>query len=170
VIPALISATVALVIFIFTQWILYRRERTKLLLGKLEELYLLLLEFAKRNGQRFERLIEYQPPDDPEDSDSFSFSEWFGIDLGQKLELYVDFYFPSLRNDLEKVYETNRHANSIIARRASGSLTYHAMQRPFVDVGESVATLRKQILTERPLLTRQLFPQISEFCDRLCYG
>jgi hypothetical protein len=173
VIPALISASVALLIFALTQWILHRREQTKLLLGKLEELYLLVLQFGELNGRRFERLLDHvrndRQPADPED-DTISFSEWFGVNLGQKLELYVDFYFPRLRDDLERLYAANREMNGLLVRRDSGRLTYAEMRRAGSEVGEAVGMLCRQILAQRRLLTKNLSAEIAAWYDRSTYG
>jgi len=53
-ISAFISAAVAFIVLAASQWVIHRRERSRLLLGKLEEMYLLLLEIGTRNMERFE--------------------------------------------------------------------------------------------------------------------
>ena len=171
--PALIGASVALFTFALTQWIFHRREQAKLLLTKLEELYLLLLEFGERNGKRGEYLHKVSRREVELSIvcvDPFSPSEWLGIDLGQKLDLYISFYFPSLHGDLERLYAANRVMNGVYSRLNSGQLTYQEIQLARSTFGDAVGTLLQQILAERLLLTKNIAGDIAAFYDRFCYG
>jgi hypothetical protein len=171
-IPALISAAVAFVIFAFTQWGLHRREQSKLLLQKLEELYMLLLEVGERNGQRFDTFVTQISPDTVaiRAEPPLTLSEWFGIDLGQKLELYVSFYFPQLHNDLERLYKANRGMNAIYMRKDTGTLRYSEIQEASSAVGEMVGAMQKRILAERTLLTKNPISEIGALYERLSFG
>ncbi len=56
--PTTISATVALLIFSFTQWLQSRRSSITHLTTKLEELYLVVNELATANPVRYEKNTE----------------------------------------------------------------------------------------------------------------
>lgn len=156
--PALISATVAFAIFVFSQRIVHRREQTKLLVQKLEELYLLLLEFGEFNSNRFKRYISetdadgliLTPAEQPLDR-----AEWFGVTLVEKLKLYVDFYFPQLNHDLERLFEANREMTSILVHLGSGNLTYQEIQKASISVGNILGDMEARILSDRPKLTEE---------------
>ena len=116
-VPALISAAVAITVLIISQWVIFWRERSRLLLGKLEDLYMFLLDLGSRNRQGVDVLTNF-------------FSSGFGGGEGEishlvmakageetkssfdqigdlllKIRLLVDFYFPQLRPDLEAMKE-----------------------------------------------------------------
>lgn len=168
-VSALISATVAFVILTLSQWVIHRRERTRLLLGKLEELYLLLLELAERNGRRFDQL---SPMIDQAGSlpNPLSFDELLSADLLEQVQLLVRFYFPALGFDLDELYKANGESVQILVaapsdRPAPAEVTAIAMR--FADRN---ALIRNRIISERQLLTKTLFGEIDGWYARVSYG
>lgn len=107
--PALVSAAVAFTVLALTQWIIHRREQSRFLLTKLEKLYLMLLRLGERNVQRFEgrlRVTAGQLYNEP--AQQLSFDQRIAGDLLEKIDLLMQFYFPSLGADLEKIFAANR--------------------------------------------------------------
>jgi hypothetical protein len=103
---ATISATVAILVVIITQWWSARRARTDLLTKKLEELFLLVNEASIENGKRrnaeLELIKTYAKPD-AERKDVLHLSR--NLPLDQKINMYVQLYFPLLRELRPKLPE-----------------------------------------------------------------
>src|SRR6266446_8103407 len=122
-IAALISAAVAFSILAISQWIIFRRERSRLLLGKLEDLYYLLLDLGERNVRRFEPLMLLAAGHLVKASD-LSFDKTMAADLLEKVDLLVNFYFPQLKPELEAIFEANRECMAILQYESRGLKPY----------------------------------------------
>src|SRR5438045_4175316 len=122
-VPALISAIVAFAVLIISQWVIFRRERSRLFLGKLEDLYILLLELEERNLRRFGPEVQLLKDTvlGGEDSKLFRarlrvaiserglpFDQLIALDLFARASLLIDFYFPQLRREFDEMVEANR--------------------------------------------------------------
>jgi len=151
VIAAFISATVALIIFVLSQWIVHRREKSSLLLSKLEELYDLLLALGERNGKRFDHLLRELPGIKQEPK--LSFEETLASDLLEKIRLLVEFYFPQLKSDLERLFEANRGCLDVL--RPGYGIYTAAMEVAEAFAGRT-EELKTRILAERKVLTKEL--------------
>lgn len=150
---ALISASVALIIFVLSQWIIHRRERSTLLLSKLEELYDLLLALGERNGKRFDHLLHALPGIRQEPK--LSFEETLASDLLEKIRLLVEFHFPQLKTDLEALFEANRECLGVLQ---PGQGEYSAAMKTAEEFVGRIEELKTRILIQRKVLTKNPFP------------
>jgi hypothetical protein len=172
-IPALISAAVAFAVLALTQWIIHRRERSRFLLTKLEELYLLLIQLGERNLSRFEAplLIAagriYNPPEN-----RLTFDQKMASDLLEKIDLIVDFYFPLLRPDLEKMFEANRECIDLLnePRLEISPKAYERIRVVSTDFADRFGAMQKRILLDRRLLIKSLPRELKEAFDKFTYG
>jgi hypothetical protein len=169
-ISALISATVAFAVLIIAQWVIYWRERSRFLISKLEELYILLLDLGERNLQRFEPLMtafasefQYSPFASQHKLTHVSFAQVsmatklsldqiMAGDLLERISLLIDFYFPQLRSDLEKVFEANRKCIAILLIKAPP--TYEEVRGASTGFADCKAVIERRILAERPVLAK----------------
>ena len=171
-IPALISAAVAFVVLAISQWVIFWRERSRFLLAKLEDLYNLLLQLGERNLRRFEPLVDaFQQEQDQQhkqlepqyrltrnsfkqvkEANKLSFDQTYAIDLLERIDLLVNFYFAQLGSDLERVFEANRKCTEIL--RAGAPPIYGEVREAAAAFGDSSAVIRKRILAERPVLAK----------------
>ena len=172
-IAALISASVALLVFTLTQWITARRERTKLLLSKLEELYSLVVEYDRRNLARAEILSSLYATGKFKtegESKDLSHMEWRAKDLNSKLRMYSSFYFPVLDADVQRLFTGNEAMATIVRRRRSSVLTDREIMAAVEPISELVGLLRERIIAERLVLTRDLAAEVKEWLHRYSGG
>lgn len=104
---ALIAAGIGFAVFAGTQWILYCRERTTLLLKKLEDLYKAASSLANLSVLR---LDYYAGPESHE-----SLMKVKGVELTDEIFMLQAFYFPPLEARVNSVMELNRTAISLLA-------------------------------------------------------
>lgn len=117
--PFLITATATIVAVFITQYIIRKRERAQLRLRKLEELYALLVAFGNHNNKRvYRNQLEIAPQ---------SINEVMTADFIEKIEMYVDFYFPDLRKDFDELQALNSKLNFLLIDKEAENM------RPAID-------------------------------------
>ena len=170
-ISAFISAAVAFIVLAVSQWIIHRRERSRVLLGKLEEMYLVLLEIGKRNMERFEpaMVVAFQKGPIPAKW-PLPLEQMLMADLLEKLELLVEFYFPQLQDDLERMFKTNLLCNEILTFRVGQIVSYDEIKEKSIGFAEENAALKRRIISERASLIRGWSAEIQEAISRGTYG
>ncbi len=170
-ISAFISAAVAFIVLAASQWIIHRRERSRLLLGKLEEVYLLLLEIGARNMERFEpaMVVAFQKGAIPAKW-PLPFEQMLMADLLEKLELLVEFYVPQLQDDLERMFKTNLLCNEMLTSCVGQIVSYDEIKEKSIGFAEENAALKRRIISERASLIRSWGANIREATSRWTYG
>lgn len=179
---ALVSATVAFVILIITQCVIFWRERSRLLLGKLEELYVLLLDLGERNLTRFEPLMGLLAGQRIKQSalssaevvaalskrTDLSFDHVMAGDLLERVSLLVNFYFPQLRPELDQMFEANRWCIGILhGITETGFVGYQQVQEIATTFADRKAAMEKRILAERKALTKTFTGKFRTRFERL---
>lgn len=103
VIAALIAASVALIVFAFTQFITQRREQVRFLTPKLEELYLLLNRVSAENASIFKLTINYAEGSIAGQEQLRNIDELtlYGHGRAKDIIMLIRLYFP----DLSKVHQ-----------------------------------------------------------------
>lgn len=121
ILTAVLAATVAVLVAVFTQWILGRRARTELLTEKLEELYLALNEVSAHSVKRVEEaipLISATPFNKPNIAGSSVTRH--GLDLHKKIVMLVRLYFPKLSAAHQVMFRCNGEVNRLISEAEVG--------------------------------------------------
>ena len=176
-ISALISASTAFAILIISQWIIFWRERSRLLLGKLEDLYILLLDLGERNLTRFEPLMSLMATEkimssaeviEALNKQSQSLDQVMASDFLERVSLLVDFYFPQLRPELDQMFEANRGCIGILHGTAeTGLIEYEDVRQIATTFADRKAVMEKRILAERNVLTKTFTATFRARFERL---
>jgi hypothetical protein len=164
-VSALISASTAFAILIISQWLIFWRERSRLLLGKLEDLYILLLDLGERNLTRFEPLMSLLATEKIMSSkevtaaltkhSDLSLDQVMASDFLERVSLLVDFYFPQLRPELDQMFEANRWCVGILhGISETGLIEYEDVTKRSITFADRKANMEKRILSERDMLTK----------------
>lgn len=183
-IPALISAAVAFVILAISQWVIFWRERSRLLLGKLEDLYILLLDLGERNLTRFEKLTHLLASEPIKqgklsfaqvaavaiDQTDLSLDQMMAGDLLERVSLLVDFYFPQLRPELDEMFEVNRECIGILYGRTTELIDYGYVIKISTGFADRKGVMEKRILAERPVLTKTPTGVFRAWLERMSTG
>ncbi len=151
---ATISATVAILVVIITQWVVGRRARTDLLTKKLEELFLLVNEASIENGKRRNaglELIETYAKPDVDRKDVVHLSR--NLPLDHKINMYVQLYFPLLRETLAQVAEVNQEMVAVFHKLSDGDeIKPIEVARSFLRMHLALTALWDEIIDNRALL------------------
>ena len=149
-----------------------------MLLGKLEDLYLLLLDLGERNMTRFEPLMNLLATEKIMSSAEvvaalnkqthLSFDQIMASDFLERVSLLVDFYFPQLRPDLDQMFEANRWCIGILHGTArDGLIEYEDVTRIATTFADRKAAMEKRILAERDVLTKAFAATFRARFERL---
>jgi hypothetical protein len=176
-ISALISASTAIAILVISQWIIFWRERSRLLLGKLEDLYILLLDLGERNLTRFEPLMSLMATESIMSSAELiealneqtqSLDQVMASDFLERVSLLVDFYFPQLRPELDQMFEANRGYIGILHGITKTELIeYEEVKEIATTFADRTANMRTRILAERDALTKAFTSTFRAEFERL---
>jgi hypothetical protein len=183
-VSALISATVAFAVLIIAQCVIFWRERSRLLLGKLEDLYILLLDLGERNLTRFEPLTRLLASEVVKQNKlpfaqvvaaanartELSLDEIIAGDLLERVSLLVDFYFPQLRPELDDMFETNRECIAILYGTTTEFADYKQVIKISTAFADRKAVMEKRILAERPVLTKTFVGQFRAWREWISAG
>ena len=149
-----ISAIVAILVVVLTQWVIGRRARTDLLTKKLEELFLLVNEASIENGKRRDaglELIKTYAMPDAERKDVLHLSR--NLPLDHKINMYVQLYFPSLRETQAKVAKINQEMVTVFHKLSDGDDTEPVeVARAFLKMYLALTAFRDEIIDNRALL------------------
>lgn len=156
ILTAALTALVAVIVALLTQWILGRRSRTELLTKKLEELYLALNEVSAHNVKRAEEVLPYAASGMHSVQTLASSSvERQALDLHKKIVMLVRLYFPELSSTHQRVFRRNSRVNELIHRIESGiPSSEEAVVQLSGAYGEALAAMEQEIITNRRLLTK----------------
>ena len=183
-VSALISATVAFAVLIISQWVIFWRDRSRLLLGKLEELYILLLDLGERNLTRFEPLTRALASKAGKQSKlslaqvlavvgertDLTFDQIMAADLLERVSLLIDFYFPQLRRELDEMFEANRECIGILGGTTTGFVDYEQVTKVATAFADRKAVMEKRILAERSALTKTFMGEFRASLERMSIG
>jgi len=155
---ATISATVAILVVIITQWVVGRRARTDLLTKKLEELFLLVNEASIENGKRrnagLELIKTYAKPD-AERNDVVHLSR--NLPLDHKINMYVQLYFPLLRETQAQVGRINQEMVAVFHKLSDGDETKPIeVARAFLRMYLALTAFRDEIINRALLVCETL--------------
>jgi hypothetical protein len=91
-------------------------------------------------------------------------------DLLERLELLVEFYFPKLQDNLERMFETNLPCNEILTSRVGQLVSYDEVRGISMGFAEENAALKRRIISERASLIRGWPAELRETIGRWTYG
>ena len=154
---AVISAAVAILVVILTQWAIGRRARTELLTRKLEELFLLVNDASIENGKRRNtglELIKTYARSDAERGDVLHLSR--NLPLDHRINMYVQLYFPTLRETHAKVAAANQEMVAVFHKLSDGVSTQPVeVARSFLNMYLVLTSFRDEIIGNRDVLVRE---------------
>ena len=121
---ALLSAAVAVMVLVVSQWALSRRNRKEFLTNKLEELYLLINQVGEHNVERFELLVKLASGEcNFENTTRAEAMKTYGLDIHKKIVMLIRLYFPKLSKSHQELFIANQKINTIIYKLAKGGET-----------------------------------------------
>jgi hypothetical protein len=156
-ISAVLAAFVALTVLILTQWILGRRARSDLLTRKLEDLYLLILQW--RDEIDTSKFAADDFLGDQTAIDEAARKEFAGKvhrpRLDRRVSMYVHFYFPQLLHFEQQVGALNRDNAKLLRRMGEGEkVTRIELQRAWLKLHLQLGYLQQEILDNRTFFIR----------------
>jgi hypothetical protein len=155
---AVLAAVVALVVATLTQWILGRRARTDLLTKRLEELYVLILQWMDEVTSTkilVDELVDSQPLA-PEQRLKV-LERYSKPRVDRRISMYIDLYFRRLDRFNKGLFEANRGFARVIRLMGQGNKTSLAdIQRGYVKLHNLLSPLRQEIVENRARLTGRL--------------
>ena len=156
VLTALLAAIVALVVVLLTQIVLSRRETTRLLTQKLEELYVCAVRWRKETGDLQTQLEWYARGTRIKGDDLRALIEKQALQQSVELiAMYVELYFPRLRRFSVPCWDANRDYQVLLKKLANSvPVTLTEVRTAAVGVQKVLGPLRSEIGRNRDHLTR----------------
>jgi len=153
VLPALISALVAIALFFISQWFLSRRNSVELRTKKLEELYLAVNDLSNKHAVRFEIVRNITNGDNSILEDPEHTHKLYLLDINKQIIMYVRLYFP----ELEKTHIELFHGNSEITEKIYLLLNHGEIEQEdfisiFVSFGSYLRAMEEEIINNRESL------------------
>jgi hypothetical protein len=155
-VTALIAAAVALTVAVFTQLVLSRRETTKLLTQKLEDLYLCTVKWQK-DSDDLKTQLEWFLREGKIYTDELRklVEKQSSHESVEKITMYVELYFPPLRRFSRECWEANRTYEVLFRKlQQEGKLELEDIRRAAMRVQLVLAKIRSEIPLNRECLTR----------------
>ncbi|WP_444956758.1 hypothetical protein [Microbulbifer sp. ZKSA002] len=112
--PAIIAALVAILVFFLSQYFLARRNSVELKTTKLEELYLVLNELANEHTTRIGRITTIVNGDRTYLDDPEHVVKLYLHDHNKKILMYVRLFFPALISAYREMYQVNKEVTKNI--------------------------------------------------------
>ena len=162
-VAALIAASVALVLFILTQFLGRKKERAQFLTPKLEELYLLLNEVAEHNVSVF-RMMHHSLNGDiqaKQKINALDDLDAYGHRTAKRIIMYIRLYFPQLSKIHQLMFAAQREVNNLIFEMNSGEPpTLENVISASGRVGHFIRLMEGEIIRNRDkLLSDHIFPK-----------
>lgn len=153
---ALISASVAILILVLSQWILARRNRREFLTKKIEELYLLLNQLGEQNVVRFELILNLANKNfKTKLSDTEPTTKSYALDINKKIVMLIRLYFSKLSTTHQSLFKANREINRILHKLRSGEDTNDTeVQDAFLEFTVQLRNLEEEIIQNLNTLTK----------------
>jgi hypothetical protein len=154
---ALVAASVALIVFALTQFIVRRREQTRLLTSKLEELYLVLNQVAEDNA-KFCKLVLLSVSGDKgamQQTIATDDSEIYGHRSAQRIIMYIRLYFPQLSRIHQLLFSAQSRLNILIfALHTQAPPSFEEVLAAGGYVGHFIRLMEQEIISNRDALLK----------------
>jgi len=154
--PTTISATVALIIFSFTQWLQSRRSSITHLTTKLEELYLVVNELATANPVRYEKMLLILNGYETHLEDPEHVSKLLLADLDRRIKMYVELYFPDLIATHLKLFHSHEPMSDMVKQvlDEEGEIGFdgEALADALMHYDSHIRSLEKEIIANKKKL------------------
>ena len=152
---AVLAALVALLVAALTQWIVGRRARTELLRKKLEDLYLILLDWmddAVAAKIAADELVKDQPL--TSEQRSRLLEHYSKPRADRRISMHIGFYFQEFEGFSDEIFKANRDFARVIRLMGQGKQTTAVeIQRAWLRLMVALAPFRKEIFENRTYLT-----------------
>lgn len=142
---ALIAAAIGLIVFAGTQWVLHCRERTSLLLEKLELLYKSTSSLANLSAKRAEY---YSAPQSRE-----GLVKVKGTKLTDEISMLQAFHFPSLSTRITGIMNLNGKVLQLLGGKTRAD-SKEELRRTLDELNHSIAGTLGVICKDKDYLTR----------------
>lgn len=151
---ALVSAAVALIVAVISQWTLSRRARRELLTKKLEELYLVLNNAASDCVNRYAEVHKCFREPEYVASESFTLHQAYSRDLQAKMAMYIKLYFPRLWHTYVAILEAHGRFIALSTNLMSDSPPkIEEFDEAVTDFRTCLGVMENEIVFNKPLLT-----------------
>ena len=142
---ALIAASIGLVVFAGTQWVLHCRERTRLLLEKLELLYKLTSSLANLSARRAEY---YSAAESHE-----GYVQVKGTEITDEISMLQAFHFPNLDSRFTSLLDLNGQVLQLLSGNTRAD-TKEELREVLKQLNASAAAIMGLICRQKAYLTR----------------
>ncbi|MCX5869558.1 MAG: hypothetical protein NTY00_02765 [Deltaproteobacteria bacterium] len=166
---ALISATVAIILLVLSQWVLSRRNRTEFLTKKLEELYLMIYQISEHNWERFELLVKLARGETKYDeSNAKETRRIYNLFSNKKIVMLIRLYFPKLASTHQAFSQVNSRIDNIIFDLNNSDKPMDSnVEVVLFEFEERLRSLEEEIIQNKDILVESnLLPRIYK---SLCY-
>jgi hypothetical protein len=149
---ALISAAVALLVAVISQWALSRRGKRELLTKKLEELYLVLNEAGSDCLNTYAEV--HKCFREPEYRASVHLYSHYAnsLALQAKMAMYVKFYFPRLSNTYHAIFQAHGRLSDLFGNLMSDvPPKIEEFNEAVTNYGKCLGVMEDEIVANKPL-------------------
>ncbi len=157
ILSAVITGGLGLMVFAGTQWVLHRREETKLLREKLEALYKATSRMAEL---QVERLKYYEGDDDLE-----MFKSIYGGETSDEIAMLQAFYFPQLKQPILRLLEQNSFILGMLRGKGKAE-SLKEITEAISELNRIVEEIAVLLRTRRRSLTSSRWWNYLPFCFR----
>jgi len=160
---ALISASVAIMLLVLSQWVLSRRNRKEFLTNKLEELYLLINQLGEHNWERYELLVKLAVGETKYDeSNAKETRRISGLFSNRKIVMLIRLYFPKLTSTHQAFSQVNSSIDFYLYNGMDSNV-----EVVLFEFEERLRSLEEEIIQNKDILVKSnLLPRIYK---SLCY-
>jgi hypothetical protein len=149
---AVIAASVALIVFAITQYLTGKRDRTRFLMPKLEELYLLLNSVSEDNANFFK--IIYLCLEGNQSArqklNSMNELDLYGHKTAKRIIMYIRLYFPWLSQIHQLLFAAQRDLNDLVFEMHSNEPPdFETIQHASGRVGHFLRLMEQEIIRNR---------------------
>ncbi|GAB1152544.1 MAG: hypothetical protein WStaPseu_26730 [Shewanella algae] len=151
--PAIISAFVAIALFFLSQWFLSRRNSIELRTKKLEELYLAVNDLSNKHAVRFEMIRNITHGDNSILEDPEHTHKLYLLDINKQILMYVRLYFPELQETHIELFHGNREiTEKIYMLLEHGQIDQEEFISTFVSFGNYLRAIEDEIINNKKRL------------------
>ncbi|MFD0894395.1 hypothetical protein KBB96_07025 [Luteolibacter ambystomatis] len=149
-----VAASVAFLVGVLTQFATSKREQTKLLIAKLEELYLLLNKSAQDNVARFDAVDKWFHGKPDEKFEIQKIDDLYGLNHNKKIIMFIRLYFPQLSFLHQQLFHAQQDLNSLCYSLLAGQpARFESFKVAVGRIGHFLRLIESEIISNRKKLT-----------------
>lgn len=151
---ACVAASIAFLVAVLTQFVTSKRDQSKFLTSKLEELYLLFNKSSEDNITRFDAIDKWFHGHPDERFDIEKINDLYGLNHNKRIIMLIRLYFPQLSFLHQQLFHAQRDLNKLFYSIFEGApAPFEEFLRASGVLGHYLRLLEDEIIKNRKSLT-----------------